>query len=220
MELKKVKGVKTLFVESKFKIKLRDLDKIKIKERKIGLVCNVQTCCILDSIKGYLEKKGHEVFIGGQILGCNVSNVLKIKNKINALLFIGSGMFHPLELINKIKVKNYYLFNPFTDSFSKIKEKEINDFIRKKNAKLAKYLTSKKIGILVSTKPGQERMKLAIDFCKKCDKESYIFLNNNIDISKLEDFSDIDYWVNTACPRIEEKGLIDLREILDSNQKI
>jgi len=144
MELRKVKGVKTLFVESKFKIKLRDLDKIKIKEKKIVLACNVQTCCILDPIKKYLEKKGHEVFIGGQILGCNVSNVLKIENKIDALLFIGSGMFHPLELINKIKVKNYYLFNPVTGGFSKIKEKEINDFVKKKNAKLAKYLISKK----------------------------------------------------------------------------
>lgn len=220
MEFKKVNGVKTLFVESKFNIKLRDLDKIKIKEKRIGLVFNIQTSCILNSIKEHLEKKGYEVFIGGQILGCNVSNVLKIEDKIDVLLFIGSGMFHPLELINKIKVKNYYLFNPFTGVFSKIKEKEISNFIRKKNAKFAKYLTSKKIGILVSTKPGQERMNLAIDFCKKCGKEAYVFLNNNIDTSKLEDFSDIDYWVNTACPRIEEKGLIGLWDILNSNQKI
>jgi len=63
-------------------------------------------------------------------------------------------------------------------------------------------------------------MNLAIDFCKRCGKEAYIFLNNNIDTSKLEDFSDIDYWVNTACPRIEEKGLINLGDILNSNQKI
>ena len=220
MKLKKVKGVKTLFVESKFNIKLRDLDKIKIKEKKIGLACNIQTCGILNSLKEHLENKGHKVFIGGQILGCNVSNVLKIENKIDTLLFVGSGMFHPLELINKIKVKNYYLFNPFTGGFFKIKEKDINDFVKKKNSKFAKYLMSKKIGILVSTKPGQEKLNLAIDFCKKCDKEAYIFLNNNIDTSKLEDFSDIDYWVNTACPRIEEKGIISMGDILNSNQKI
>jgi 2-(3-amino-3-carboxypropyl)histidine synthase len=220
MKIRKINGIKTLFVESRFDIKLKNLDKIKIKEKRIGLVCNIQTYETLGLIKTYLEKKKHKVFIGGQILGCNVSNVLKIKDKIDALLFIGSGVFHPLELINKIKVKNYYLFNPITSAFSVMNHKEIDLFVKKKNAKLAKYLISKKIGILVSTKPGQEKLNLAIDFCNKCDKESYIFLENNLDLNKLEDFPGIDYWVNTACPRLEGKGIISLRDILDFNQKI
>ena len=84
---------------------------------------------------------------------------------------------------------------------------------KKKNAKLAKYYSSENIGILVSTKPGQEELRLAKSFARTCGKNAYIFIDNHLDISKLEDFPDIDYWVNTACPRLEVPGVISLKDI-------
>ena len=33
-------------------------------------------------------------------------------------------------------------------------------------------------------------------------------------LNKLEDFSDIGYWVNTACPRLEVPKMIALKDIL------
>jgi 2-(3-amino-3-carboxypropyl)histidine synthase len=218
MESRTIKGVKTLFVPARSEIDLseKDISKIKIKENKIGIVFTAQTQDLIKDIKGFLEKKGKEVHVGGQMVGCNASNAIKIKSKVDALLFIGSGMFHPIELIEKTKIKKYYKFNPSLKSFSKIDETEIKQLEKKKQAKLAKYFSSKRIGIIVTTKPGQENLNIAKSFAKKCGKEAYIFLDDHIDVNKLEDFPDIEFWVNTGCPRLEEKGIIALKDILNA----
>ncbi len=216
MEIREIRGVKTLFAHAKYDIELdtESLKLIKIKEKRIGIVSNIQTVGVLEKIKDYLEKENHEVVIAGQIVGCNASKALAVKNEVDAFLFVGSGMFHPLELIEKTKIKYYYHFNPIMKTFSNLGEAELSNLEKKKQAKLAKYYSSKKIGILVSTKPGQEELKLAKKFSETCGKEAYIFIDNHLNIDKLEDFSDIDYWVNTACPRLEVPKMIALKDIL------
>lgn len=216
MEIREIRGVKTLFAHAKYDIELdtESLKLIKIKEKRIGIVSNIQTASVLEKIKEYLEEGGHEVVIAGQIVGCNASRALAVKNDIDAFLFIGSGRFHPLELIEKTKIKHYYQFNPIMKTFSSLDKTELATLEKKKQAKLAKYYNSKKIGILVSTKPGQEELRLAKSFAKTCGKEAYIFIDNHLNIDRLEDFSDIDYWVNTACPRLEVPKMIALKDIL------
>tara|TARA_Y100000034_G_scaffold131426_1_gene192126 strand:+ start:2033 stop:2728 length:696 start_codon:yes stop_codon:yes gene_type:complete len=216
MEIREIRGVKTLFAHAKYDIELdfESLKLIDINEKRIGIVSNIQTSSILEEIKNYLEKKNHDVIIAGQIVGCNASKALAIKNDVDSFLFVGSGMFHPLELIEKTKIKHYYHFNPIMKTFSKLDEKELTKLEKVKQSKLAKYFNSEKIGILVSTKPGQEELKLAKGFAKTCGKEAYIFMENHLDINRLEDFSDIDYWVNTACPRLEVPKMIALKDVL------
>ncbi len=216
METRTIKGVKTLFVPAKTNVKLDTKRLDKIKEDKIGIIFTAQTQDLINEIKKFLEKKGKKVHVGGQIVGCNATNAIKIKEKVEAFLFIGSGMFHPIELVEKTKIKKYYQFNPSTNSISKIDATEIKQLEKKKQAKLAKYYSSKRIGIIVTTKPGQENLNLAKAFAKKCGKEAYIFLDNHIDVNKLEDFPDIEFWVNTGCPRLEEKGIIALKDILNA----
>ena len=64
------------------------------------------------------------------------------------------------------------------------------------------FLNADKAGILVSTKPGQENLKEAIEFKKKTKKKTYIFICNNINTSEFENFG-LKAWVNTACPRLD-----------------
>jgi 2-(3-amino-3-carboxypropyl)histidine synthase len=206
--------MKVLFVDAKSKVdSIKGLDKLKIKEKSIGLIGTVQTLFLLDSIKNYLVGKGHEVHIGGQVVGCNASNAIKINKKVDSFLFIGSGLFHPIEMLDDTEVESYYKFNPITLTFSKLMKSEVELMRKKKMAKLSKFYMSEKIGVAVSTKPGQENLDAALKFIKDIDKKAYIFVSNNVDINKLEDFNDIEYWVNTACPRLEEKGMISLRDI-------
>ena len=73
-----------------------------------------------------------------------------------------------------------------------------------------------KIGILVSLKPGQQALKAALKFAQDCKKEVYVFLGDEIDINRLEDFNDIGLWVNTSCPRLEGKNIISLKDIRKS----
>ncbi len=205
--------MKTIFIDAKYKINsLDDISPIKIKEKRIGIVGTIQTVHLLKQMREYLSSRGHEVQIAGQVVGCNVSKALSLK--VDAYLFVGSGMFHPLELLDKTSVEKYYQFNPIYGNFSKIKKEDIIKLQKKKLTKIAKFHSTKRIGIIVTTKPGQENLKGAMEFAKKSNKEVYLFLDNLIDVSKLEDFSDIKYWVNTACPRLEENGIISLRDVL------
>jgi len=64
-------------------------------------------------------------------------------------------------------------------------------------------LNSKEVGVLVSTKPGQNQIKKAYELERKYpDKNFYFLLFDTIDFTELENFPFIECFVNTACPRI------------------
>ena len=97
----------------------RNLTKLK-KYKKIGLVTTVQFISSLEKAKKFLEARGLKIFIGrpkgkciypGQVLGCDYSSAKSIENKVNCFLFLGSGLFHPLGLV--LKVKKPVLFLDF-----------------------------------------------------------------------------------------------------------
>ena len=81
---------------------------------------------------------------------------------------------------------------------------------------MVKFYSSKNIGILVSTKTGQNRFKDAVNLKKKLkDKDCYLFAADIIDLNQLENFPFIECWVNTACPRIadDRTGIVNIDEI-------
>jgi len=78
---------------------------------------------------------------------------------------------------------------------------------------LMKFYSADNIGILVSTKPGQNNLKEAIELKKKLKKNCYIFVSDMINEAELENFPFIQAWVNTACPRIEGKNIVNAEDI-------
>jgi len=194
--------MKTLFIESKSK---EDISKVikKFKEKgKIGLVSSVQYLNQLEKAKKLIKNS----VIVGQVLGCNVSNA--IKSDADKFLYIGSAYFHPIQIAIKTN-KQIYIANPLTNKISKIDEKEVNDYKKRIKGKQGKYLMSEQKAFIVSTKPGQNRLKVVLK-----RKEKYpIFICNNLDLNELENFREIDYWINTACNRIEGKNIINLEDL-------
>jgi 2-(3-amino-3-carboxypropyl)histidine synthase len=197
-------AMKTLFIPVKYKnLNIqKQINKLRIKE-KYSIVTTIQ---FLKEIKN-----------ATQILGCNIEKV----KPSQAYLYVGTGKFHPLNLAFETK-KPVYTLNPITKEFSKISKEEINSFERRKKGALLKYLNAETIGIIVSTKPGQNRMEQALKFQKTCKKKSYLFLCN--EVRGLEDFPQIDCWVNTACPRIFEddfsRPMINLKDILKNSKNL
>lgn len=217
--------MKTLFIHAKSNVDINPvLKKLKFKG-KLGVLTTIQFLDQINLFKKKLNQKEKENFIiGGQILGCNVNNALKIKDEVDAFLFIGSGDFHPLGALHKMG-KPVYVANPYTNEIKLLDKKEFDDYEKRKKGMISKFLMAKKVGILVSIKPGQYHprkyldLRNKIEFIKKLkdkikDKESYIFIGDNFDLNELENFRDIDIWVNTACPRIENKNLINMEEVL------
>ena len=84
---------------------------------------------------------------------------------------------------------------------------------------LLKFLSSKEVGIIVSTKPGQEKLKKAFELKNKLkDKNCHVFLADTIDPAEFENFPFIECWVNTACPRFadEKKGVVNYELVEES----
>lgn len=180
----------------------------KIGEKKIGLVAAVQFLGSLEKAKVILEKSGKSVFIGkgkqnpGQIIGCDVSSAKAVENSVDAFLYIGSGRFHPLGLAIRTEKPVYVLD---VEKGAVFEMKEMKDMFQKQSyAAKALARDAQKFGILVSVKPGQKNMPLALNIKKKLEakgKKAYILVFNEIRSEKLMGL-DLDCYVNTACPRI------------------
>lgn len=177
----------------------KNFEKLK-NFKKIGLVSAVNFLDSLEKAKKFLDSSGKKCFIGGQILGCNVSNALKIEKKIDVFLYIGSGLFHPLGLaLNTNK-----LVLSLNVEKQKIEAVDKETFEKQRYVAQEMVKDAYKFGILVSTKPGQIQIKRAIrikNMLESKGKKAWIFTMDQITPEKLLGL-DLDCYVSTACPRI------------------
>jgi len=206
--------MKTLFIDAKSSIEIK-LSKEQIAKlpKNIGLATTIQHLHKIKDIQSQIP----DSIIAGQVLGCSADPCEKIKDKVDAFLYIGTGKFHPVWIAIKTE-KPVFCYNPTSKKLTTIEKKEIDNYNKKKMASLTKYLSSDKIGILVSTKSGQSRMEDAKKLAKNKDKEYFLFAFDTLNISDLENFPFIQCWVNTACPRIADEKISivnfdDLKEL-------
>lgn len=179
-------------------------------EGKVALYSTVQYRYSLKKLERSLKKEGFEPMIGegdrrikykGQVLGCDYSTKVE---EADSHLYIGTGSFHPIGLSLSLD-ENIICFNPVTGELSKT-EKKKDDILRKRHAKITAAKEGGSVGIVVSTKKGQNRSKVAerlMHLCEDSDifQECMIAEFDEIRPSLVEDF-DWDVMVNTACPRI------------------
>lgn len=185
---------------------------LKRLPEKVGLLTTVQHLGKLKDVKSFLEKNMKNVEIGGQILGCNQENAEKIAGKVDCFLYIGSGEFHPTGVLLKLN-KKIVIANPYSGDVSEITNEEIEKIMKRKKGALLKFHSAKIVGVLVSTKPGQHNLKEAEKLKKKYDKRFYFFIADTFDFKEMENFPFIEAWVNTACPRIEGKNIVNLEDL-------
>ncbi|MEM4472825.1 MAG: diphthamide biosynthesis enzyme Dph2 [Archaeoglobaceae archaeon] len=179
---------------------------LNLRERNVALISTVQYCKRLPEIKEKLEKngflvelkKGRRTEFLGQVLGCDYSAIRD--SKAEAVIFIGDGIFHAKGAAVYSK-KKVYALNPIT---LEIVEVKVEDFIRERFFQISRCVGLKNLGIIVSSKPGQKRIKLAEDIRKKAKERGLIAIIvyfGDITPEKLENLP-FDFYVNTACPRI------------------
>lgn len=177
---------------------------------KLGVVTTIQHLHKLDEIIAQLK----EAVKGGQVLGCNVDSAKQIADKVDAFLFIGSGEFHPVAIALGTE-KKVYKWNPFTQQLSVVQDEEVEKYKKRRKAALVKFMSSDRVGVLVSTKHGQSRLDDALKLASKKDKEYYVFAFDTLNLSDLENFPFIQCWINTACPRIadEKPNIVNVDEL-------
>jgi 2-(3-amino-3-carboxypropyl)histidine synthase len=209
--------MKTIFIKAKSNEPILPVVEkaLRILPKKVGLVSTVQHGHKLKEAKKLLEKHKKTAVIAGAVLGCDVSAAKKIEKKVDAFLYIGTGEFHPLGIALETN-KPVFVANPASGNASEIDKKDVEKIKSRKKGAYLKFLTAKNIGILVSTKPGQDKLKQARQLKNKLkNKNCYIFIADEIDMSQLENFPFIEAWVNTACPRISDKakGMVNIDDI-------
>ena len=210
--------MKTVFLSAE-----SDVDIIPVLQKalyllpeKVGIVATVQHLNKLTEAKKFLEKNGKKATIGGQVLGCNVSNAAKISKQVECILFVGSGRFHPIELG---RIKKIITANPLTEEVSEIDEITLKKIEIKRKVAVTKFISADKTGVIMSTKKGQhvnvDRKKLEK---KYPDKQFFYFLCDTLSMNDLENFPFVQCWVNTMCPRIayedySQKVIVNLEDI-------
>lgn len=204
--------MKILCIESKLKNLNINFSKEEINKlpKQIFLAYSIQYKDLALSIKSQLTKQGIKIIKFQQVLGCS-----EIKTKLPILL-IGTGKFHALNLF----LQTPKLFVLKDNKIILVPEHEIEQLKTKRKSALIKFLNADKIGILVSTKPGQENLKQALNLKQKLKnkgKQAFIFISDNIDTRQFENFN-IDSWINTACPglALDNTNIINYQELPNS----
>lgn len=191
------------FMDHDFVPLLRDFAN-QIKYKNICLVTTVQFLGAIKAAKKFMESRGFSVRDGGKIMGCDAGLAKKYEKVVDCYLFIGSGRFHPLGLQERVGKPVLFL---------DIENRRLENLIGKKNKseirrrlRIEKAIGMKNFGILVSTKPGQSKIKLALKIrsgLKAAGKNAYVLVGDCFTAEKLLGMR-IDVLVNTSCPRIRD----------------
>jgi len=182
-------------------------------KKRIALATTVQHVHQFDEMKRFFAGHGIEAIAGkgeracgiGQVLGCDDGAVRKAGADIDAIVFVGNGMFHPLAIGNA-SGKPVLALDPYSGAVRDI-GKDIANLRKRRMGSIAKALSCKRFGVLLSTKPGQFNMPLAIwarDELRKHGLAADILVANELEPLSLNNFLSFDCYINTACPRMAD----------------
>ena len=184
---------------------------ISLLKGRVGLIFTPQYMHRKEEVKDHLTSKGIEAIIGkggdrlfmeGQVLGCNTSAAGAIAQDVDMLLFVGAGNFHPLALALGTR-KDVLIADPDLNEIREIADLK-DRVLRQRHATITRARDAKVFGIILSTKPGQRRERLAIQISRslsEAGKASTIIELENVSPPLLDAFK-VDAWVSTACPRL------------------
>ncbi|MCX8200266.1 MAG: diphthamide biosynthesis enzyme Dph2 [Candidatus Micrarchaeota archaeon] len=190
--------------------------------KKVGLVTNASHLHQVDEIKKILMQSGLEpVTANGsircnnecQILGCDITAFSSIKQKIDCAVYFGAGCFHALApaAVEGFEMPPFLWANPYSKEIKWIND-ELKQVQKRRRMALAQASSASVFGILVSTKPGQFALKTAEGIKSKIEsttcthtrtkRKAIIIAGDTFDFNTLNNFTEIQCYINTACPRI------------------
>lgn len=180
--------------------------------KTIGIVTTIQHAHQLDEIRKFYEDNGKDVVIGkpygfaklpGQILGCDVGSAATVDRIVDAHIYFGGGIFHPLGALLATK-KPFLAIEPFAGTVGFIDHMRI-EHSRKSRGRILASLSAERFGILVSTKNGQHNLALGKLLKRRIESlgmSAQILVSDTFDFESISNMLEFDAFVNTACPRI------------------
>lgn len=177
---------------------------------RVGLGMSVQWLNFLDLVISKLNDHGIEAVTGeaegrlahrGQVIGCDYTPLMKLKGAVDVYLCIGS-LFHSLGLA-MTSSKPTLSADPHTCKV--LWANELADrMYRQRYANIERFKSARKIGVILSTKPGQYLPGLAkriTSLLKDRGYEADELVTDEVNEYLLMD-QRYDAYVNSACPRL------------------
>ena len=207
--------IPTVYVEARSSVLVKEAVEKALtlldKYCEIGLATTVQHLGSLEQAKTVLVKAGKKVILGnsgqmnypGQVIGCNYSNVKSIAEDVDAFLFVGGGIFHPLGIALSTS-KPTFVADPYDNRAFSVND-DAQKIIKQRWASVQEATKAKTFGVLIGSKPGQKHFDQALrckELAEKNGKSAYLLAVKEIIPETLLEFPSIDAYVNTACPRI------------------
>ncbi len=192
---------------------------------KVGIITTINFLHLMKDVQKFLEKKNIKADVLGQVLGCNIK--VTEQSDADTILYFGDGLFHPKAMPAKKGKQTYVvLADPISNIARVMTKDEMELFERRRYAGLAKFHSSKDIGVLITLKPGQEQIKASLELKKQFpDKNFYLLLFDDLNWSLLEDFPFVECFVNTMCPRIAyddyhklPRPVVDYLDLMENTQ--
>jgi 2-(3-amino-3-carboxypropyl)histidine synthase len=174
-----------------------------LKGRTVGLVTTVQHVHLIPAMEAFLHAKRITSIVAegggrtpnrGQVLGCNFAAAKT--TGADEILFVGTGLFHPIGIALATHARVIAL-DPLTGTAQEVNSDAL---MRRRFAVMEKARGAKTVGIIVSTKSGQQRMELARRLAS-LSPEAVIVTMREVNPDELLNLGFTCY-VNTACPRL------------------
>lgn len=204
-------GIKVLYIFVDIKIDpLHFIETVKLnfeKNTKIGLVSTIQFVTTLQAVAGQLRNEGYDISIPqfkplspGEVLGCTAP-VLRCAD---AIIYLGDGRFHlEAAMIANPKLKAYR-YDPYDKKFTTEFYDHDKMFFNRKSM-IGKATNAENLGVIMGTL-GRQGSPNIVDHLFKLLKENCknvtIILLSEIYPNKLDFFTNLEAFVQIACPRL------------------
>lgn len=137
----------------------------------------------------------------GEILGCTAP---KLSNDTDAIIYVGDGRFHLESIMIANPNVDAYRYDPYSKKFThEVYEHREMKTMRKEAIEKARV--AKRYGLILGTLGRQGSPKVLENIetqLRKAEKSYTILLLSEIFPAKLAQLSDIEAWVQIACPRL------------------
>ena len=175
--------------------------------KKLALMSTVQYVATLYAVKTALDKQIN-MFIPqikplspGEVLGCTAP---RLPSDTDALVFVADGRFHLEAAMIANPTIVAYRYDPFTQ---RVFEESYDhpEMLRIRNSMIALARNATSFGIILGTLGRQGNTLVLDDIIKKLEaagKETMVFLMSEVRPSTLQQYPDIQVWVQTSCPRL------------------
>ena len=177
----------------------------------IGVATIVQHIHVLEDVVELVERAGHDALVGkaggralydGQVLGCDYTTVRNVEADVEAFLVVGSD-FHALG-VAVATGKPTAVANPY-EGVARRLEEEARRALARRYASIEEAREAERFGIIIGLKPGQMNMDMALralELVREAGKKAFLMAADEVRPEYLADFTDVDAFVNTACPRL------------------